>query len=152
MGDDEKMNQWYLTYYFRNVPAAPADFFIGLKTHGIGRSLAEHQPEVDYLVDAHTGKVLLYWSSVPTALVRCEGIDEDGVSRKFFGDLNAQGAFELSDTLNRVRTIDFSLQDIETAAPRTTPISNDGNNFTGLQGLCRPISMPPAYRIFCVRF
>lgn len=90
---DEEKKRWHLAYYFRNVPAAPAGFFDGLKSHSGHRSLAARNPELDYLVDAHDGSILLYWSSTPTSIpVACRGADERGVNRQFYGQLGPTGA------------------------------------------------------------
>jgi bacillolysin len=132
---DEDEKRWHLAYHFRNVPAAPAGFFEGLKSHGGRRSLAERKPELDYLVDAHDGTVLLYWSSSPTSVpVACRGRDEEGQPRKFYGQMAPGGRFELSDPLRRIRTFDFSGGDIDSAAEPTEVISNEKAEFSGLEG------------------
>jgi len=129
---DDANKSWHLAYYARNISVAPANFFDGLKSHSVGRSLAERQPQLDYLVDAHTGKVLLFWSSNPTAIAKCEGLDEDGVKRIIYANVNSEGGFELSDSLRRIRTIDFGGEDIETATPPEAPIKSTGRDFAGL--------------------
>ena len=130
--DDEK-NHWHLAYYYRNVPAAPEDFIKGTKSHGIGRSLAQSHPELDYLVDAHDGTILLYWSSTPTAIAvptSCCGIDEDGVAQKFYGQKNGSD-FEMNDPWRKIRTYDFGGNDVDHATPPQNPVSATSKNFTG---------------------
>ncbi len=125
---DEDKGIWHLAYYFRNIPAAPPEYFSGLKSHGGHRSLAQSRPQLDYLVDAHDGSILLYWSSTPT-LVACQGLDEDGVNRKFYGELTAAGEFALIDTLQRIKTIDFGGGDIDNATPPTDPVAKNAHRF-----------------------
>jgi hypothetical protein len=48
----EEKDQWHLTYFFEEVPAAPRDFAQGLKSQGVGRSPGQCHLELDYLVDA----------------------------------------------------------------------------------------------------
>ncbi|HEX4953027.1 MAG TPA: M4 family metallopeptidase [Thermoanaerobaculia bacterium] len=115
---DDDNNQWHLAYSFRNVPAAPGGFMESSKSHGASRSLAQRHPLLNYLVDAHDGRILLYWSAAPTATgvdipVACNGTDEDGISRDFFGRLVAGGSFEMHDPMRNIRTHDFNFKDIE---------------------------------------
>ena len=106
---DEEKGHWHLAYYYVNVPAAPPAFFAGLRSHGTHVSLAKNHPELDYLVDAHDGSILLYWSSSPT-LTRCKGLDEDGILRKFYGEQTGKGTYALCDTMQRIKTIDLGGQ------------------------------------------
>jgi Zn-dependent metalloprotease len=136
---DEDHERWHLAWHIRNAPVAPADYLKGLHSHGVGRSLAQQRPELDYLVDAHGGTVILYWSSVPTAiapvaLVRCQGVDEEEQRRVFFGSPGPSNDFMLSDPLRRIRTFDFAGQDIEDAVPPAQPISSPTTNFADRRG------------------
>lgn len=108
---DESKDRWHLVWYVRNVPAAPKTYFEGLKSHGHGRSLSFRKPQLDYLVDAHDGTVLHYWSASPT-LVRCEGPDEDGIQRTVYGTRTANG-IALHDPLRRILTVDFGRRSID---------------------------------------
>lgn len=125
--DDEK-GRWHLVWYVRNVPAAPPDFVSGLKSHGHGSSLAFRAPQLDYLVDAHDGAVVRYWSSNPT-LVRCTGRDESGVVRTFYGSAR-QGKVALSDPLRRIVTIDLGFKSIEASPLPTDPFSLPSSDFS----------------------
>jgi bacillolysin/neutral peptidase B len=129
---DEDNNVWHLAYYFQGVPAAPEEFFAGMKSHGSHKSLASSRPELDYLVDAHDGSILLYWSSVPT-LVRCEGYDEEGQLRKFYGDRTAQGTYALVDTMQRIKTIDLGGTSIDTPDLPTIPLACDATTFVNCE-------------------
>jgi bacillolysin len=125
---DEDKNIWHLAYYFQNVPAAPEDFFTGMKSHAGHKALAATRPQLDYLVDAHDGSILLYWSSVPT-LVRCDGVDEEGLLRNFYGDQTSQGTFALLDTMQRIKTIDAGGLSIDSPNLPTDPLVKDVSRF-----------------------
>ena len=80
---DDDRDEWHLAFFFREVPAAPAEFLraAGERTghgHGGGPSPYERFPLFNYLVDAHDGKVLQYYSATPM-LKKCRGLDEMGV-------------------------------------------------------------------------
>jgi bacillolysin len=130
---DEAKNTWHLAYYFQKVRAAPPSYFDGLKSHGGHGSIAQSHPSLDYLVDAHDGTVLLYWSSTPT-VSRCDGIDEEGVSRIFFGELLPNNKFALLDTFSRVRTIDLGGSSIDTISLPTEAIAGDTASFNNCAG------------------
>lgn len=129
---DEDKHNWHLAYYFLNVPAAPPAFFQGMRSHGGYKSIAASSPELNYLVDAHDGATLMYWSSSPT-LVRCEGQDEDGNVRKFFGEQGPQGTFVLLDTLRRIRTVDLRGQSIHTSDLPVDAVSNAATVFVNCE-------------------
>jgi bacillolysin len=134
---DEEKDEWHLAYFFKDVPAAPPGFVEGTKSHGVGRSRSQVHPELHYLVDAHDGKILLYWSSAPTAdiPVECEGKDEEGTLQKFFGrEINGGAAFELTDPMRNIKTFDFAGKDIDTAAPPANPIHGASRVFTNMEG------------------
>jgi bacillolysin len=130
---DEEKNIWHLAYYFQKVHAAPPSYFDGLKSHGGHRSIAQSHPSLDYLVDAHDGTVLLYWSATPT-VTRCDGIDEEGVSRTFFGEQLPNNKFALLDTFSRVRTIDLGGSSIDAANPPFDAIAGSATSFTNCEG------------------
>jgi len=129
---DEETRRWRLVWYIRNVPAAPPDYLDGLKSHGHGRSAAMRNPRLDYLVDAHDGKVVIYWSASPTMLVECHGIDEDGVARTMYGHaLDGGAGVALKDSLRRIQTLDFGHRDIDTAPPPVDPVTSASPQFAG---------------------
>lgn len=136
---DDQTDKWHLVYVFQNVPAAPEGFTAGLKNHGIGRSPSQRLPELDYLIDTHDGKVILYWSSAPTANggipASSEGDDEFGTRQKFFGHaVNDGGPFELYDPMRGIKTYDFGGQDIDKGQMPANPISVNGprSEFLGM--------------------
>jgi Zn-dependent metalloprotease len=130
---DEEKKHWHLAYHYVTVPAAPPEFFAGLRSHGSSdMSIAKSHPELDYLVDAHDGSILLYWSSSPT-LVRCKGLDEDGVLRSFFGDQIGQGAYALLDKMQRIKTIDLAGQSIDIEKLPTDPIAKADTTFVNCE-------------------
>ena len=107
---------WHLVYWYRNVPAAPPALTEGARSHGPSDALPSLEPlAVDYLVDAHSGEVVFFYSATPTIdlPVACSGIDEDGAAVAFFGRSTAAG-FELRDPLRDVITYDLKLGDLAT--------------------------------------
>jgi bacillolysin len=135
---DDTKDQWHLAYFFQDVPAAPADFTKGQKSHGIGRPLG--QPELDYLVDAHEGTILMYWSSQPTVgevPVTCKGDDEYDKPQDFFGrEAKLGGPYELYDPMRGIRTYDFGGQNVDPDSLPASPVSVNGPqpNFVGMPG------------------
>ncbi|HEX8083377.1 MAG TPA: M4 family metallopeptidase [Solirubrobacteraceae bacterium] len=130
--DGEKV--WHLVYLFKHVPVAPPGLLEESEGHGLDASPRERTPSVTYLVDAHDGSIVLYFSDVPLATstplpvpVLCKGISEDGISEEFWG-LAADAAFELHDPSRRIVTYDFELGDIESPAP-DTPFRSDTADF-----------------------
>jgi len=120
----DERDRWFLAYVFKNVPAAPAGFMEGTESHGLGQSLAQRHPELHYLVDAHDGTILLYWSSGPTFDIptECHGVDAAGTVQDFLGRVKGN-AFEMADPMRNIRTYDFGLKDIDRDAPPDDPIS-----------------------------
>jgi bacillolysin/neutral peptidase B len=135
--DDEK-EKWHLAWFFESVPAAPADFAQGLKSHGVGRSPGQWHPELDYLVDAHDGTILLYWSSAPTAAevpVSLKGKDEYSEQQEFYGrDLKEGGPYELYDPMRRIKTFDFGGRHIGSQELPTSPISSPQSELSDMPG------------------
>jgi bacillolysin/neutral peptidase B len=135
---DDKADSWHLAYLFEDVPAVPQDFAAGMKTHGIGRPLG--RLEFDYLVDAHDGAILMYWSSSPTAAevpVSSSGDDEYDKVQKFFGrEVKQGGPFELHDPMRRIKTYDFGGQNVDPNVLPASPVSINGPQpvFAGLPG------------------
>lgn len=127
----EETDTWHLAYYFANVPAAPPDFLDEItgghyEGHGLAGRFRPEDLEIDYLVDAHNGEILFYYSSNPLLDIpsKCFGLDEDGVRQTFWGRLTPAGAFELYDPLRRIRTFDLGFQDWQSAQLPTDPIQH----------------------------
>lgn len=57
--DDD--GRWRLVWLFQRVPAAPPELLEETRGHGLGPSPREHDPLVDYLLDAHDGEVVFYY-------------------------------------------------------------------------------------------
>jgi len=130
---DDDQEAWHLAYFFRNVPAAPAAFTSDAaagKGHGLGRSPRDLRPRLHYLVDAHDGSILEYYSAAPTLTVpvRIKGIDEDGNELPFFGR-QVDGGFELFDPMRAIKTYDLKLADIDGNAFPNDPIRGQSGNF-----------------------
>ncbi|MGH3612878.1 MAG: M4 family metallopeptidase [Pseudonocardia sp.] len=122
---DEESGSWHLAWLFTELPAEPpetgededTDALLG---HGLGPRPIP--PSVNYLVDAHDGEILFFYSAVPTALptpTRCGGIDENETEQSFLGRLAASTGTtcQLSDPLRAVRTFDLQFADIDSNPP-----------------------------------
>ncbi len=136
---DEDRDIWHLAYFFREVPAAPVKFLqealAGDTHHAPDPSPRELQPLLNYLVDAHDGALLYYYSAYPMLdymdgmPVRCRGLDIDGRLQQFFGQQVANG-FELNDPLRKLKTLDMQLKNIETTVPPVQAVVNQNADFT----------------------
>ncbi|MHC1767227.1 MAG: M4 family metallopeptidase [Verrucomicrobiia bacterium] len=130
---------WHLAYFCQKVrvspPGGPGEEGlreIARKGHGFGLSPRLTHPEFDYLVDAHDGSILYYYSAnplldVPTQL---HGQDENGADQPFWG-LKAINAFTLDDPVRGVRTFDLRFGDLEQDVFPNTPVSNSSADFAG---------------------
>jgi bacillolysin/neutral peptidase B len=139
---------WHLAMLFEEVPFAPADFSKdqGRKPgHGLGRSPRNDFPVFDYLVDAHDGKVLFYYSKTPT-VSKCSGIDELGAIHTFYGE-KIQNGFELHDTLRRLKTYDLGLGDLTSSFPKD-PISNPDAKFKSTSGVSAHVNAARVYDFY----
>ena len=126
-------NRWHLAYFFRSVPAAPEEFLAEAKDrrsfgHGRGSSPRERYPRLDYIVDAHDGTVLNYYSATPmaTAPTQCRGTDENGALRRFMAvKVPDAGAYELQDPIRSLKTFDLGgkFLDDDTPVP-AQPVRN----------------------------
>lgn len=124
---DEDSGSWHLAWFFTELPAEPPD--IGEDTDAEADALLGHglgprpiPPSFNYLVDAHDGEILFFYSAVPTALptpTRCKGIDENENEQTFFGQLAASTGTtcQLSDPFRVVRTFDLQFADIDRNPP-----------------------------------
>jgi bacillolysin len=117
-GEDD----WHLVWLFREIPATPKDVEIEPHGHGLGRSPRDVEPLFDYLVDAHDGALVYYYSAAPMLMEPTygSGENEDGVAVQFFGRMVGT-AFELRDPMRKVVTYDLQLGDIQ-ATPPSSPI------------------------------
>lgn len=139
-GYQDDKAQWHLVYLFKNVPAIPPEVRDEIQRkkqsgHGLALSPRDLEPDYNYLVDAHTGEIVFYYSASPTLGGRglpipalCKGTGEDGIEYRFCG-LNVAPQFELNDPLRSVKTYDLHLQDIGTTPVPATAIRNDSSNF-----------------------
>ncbi len=101
---DTKTQKWHLTYIAEDVP---------VKGGSSEKSDAPFLQMMDYVVDAHTGKVLDELTrSAHMASVDETELDGLGKSRKFRADQNGSKK-ELFDSTLNIRTFDFTFQDIE---------------------------------------
>ena len=115
---DEK-DSWHLAYFVKKVPAAPKEFLKAAferksHGHGLGMSPRQRHPLFNYLVDAHDGEVLFYYSAVPMLAipVKCRGVDELGSACDFWG-MQIAGGFEMNDPLRFIKTYDLELKNLE---------------------------------------
>jgi Zn-dependent metalloprotease len=81
---------------------------------------------LDYLVDAHDGSVVYYYSVTPTAKSqpralpgRFRGLDDEGKKAEFDGLVSGK-LFQLIDPQRRIKTLDFGRKDID-EEPITLP-------------------------------
>lgn len=125
---------WHLTYHFKDIPAAPREVVEALEAghthgHGIGPSPRDKFLRFNYLVDAHSGEVVYYFSAQPfiDVPVLCKGNDEFGARRQFFGRAKAAG-FELIDPLRNIETYDHRFNDINAQLPDAA-IENNSADF-----------------------
>jgi bacillolysin len=111
---DDKEQKWHLVWYFKSVPAAPKKHLAGLKSHGPLSAVPPLKLSLDYLIDAHDGRIVLYWSSSPTMAmpVECAGKDEEGQQRIFLGEQGPDRTFILSDPMAKIKTFDLHGADI----------------------------------------
>jgi Zn-dependent metalloprotease len=130
----EDDNRWHLAYFFRAVPAAPKEFLDEARDrrsvgHGLGSSPRERYPKLDYIVDAHDGTILNYYSATPMATMpsKCEGPDEDGAQRKFFAvKVPATQEYELEDPVRSLKTFDLGGQVLDNTTPvPATPVRHN---------------------------
>lgn len=128
---DRAKDTWHLAYVFSDIPAVPASWVSAKKhsKHGSASSPRERFPRLDYLVDAHDGRIVYYYSVSPTAAkkklpemsVKGLGIDEDGVECEILVR-EVKGGFELHDPVRKIRTFDFGGQNIDVDLPPRNPI------------------------------
>lgn len=132
---DDDTDTWHLAWHVKDVPGLPPEGRTG-QGHGIGAGFRARHASADYLVDAHTGALLYWFSTAPTVgmPVLCAGIDEDDQPVEFYGSrlLGAPGlmaSFELNDPLRRVRTLNLDFGDLEAAELPTAPVGQATGSF-----------------------
>jgi bacillolysin/neutral peptidase B len=130
---DQEKETWHLAYLCSRVPAAPAAFIAEMhdhKGHGLGSSPRQRRPLMNYLVDAHDGAILLYYSATPTITVpsECLGDGEGGNGLEFWG-LKLTDEFEMSDPRRAIKTYDMRGQDIDRDPVPHTAVRNASNNW-----------------------
>ncbi|MGZ4864559.1 MAG: M4 family metallopeptidase [Halobacteriota archaeon] len=128
---EEEHERWHLAYSFKKVPAAPKEFLDSTTSQKrFGRPPQTTNPLLNYLVDAHDGKILLFYSAAPLAGVpempiKCTGLDELNAACEFWGRKVADG-FELVDPLRMIRTYDHQLRDVNIDALPTELVKVEG--------------------------
>jgi bacillolysin len=131
---NDASGHWHLAWHLRSVPAqlpaarpGPND-----RGHGLGPSPRDDFVQVDYLVDAHDGEIVHYFSVAPTVVpavpTKCRGSEEEGGRPSFWGQVNG-AFFEMADPIRHVRTFDLQLGDIATATPPQQVIANTSPDF-----------------------
>ena len=132
---EEASGAWHLVYHFVKVPATPVAEKIDHDSHGHGFSTSPREVnlEFDYLVDAHNGAVIYYFSSnpvmAPPTPVKCFGDDELGEHQTFLGSPGTAG-FEMIDPLRSIRTFDLALGDIAGPFPSNAITSSVATPWT----------------------
>ncbi|MEM7529840.1 MAG: M4 family metallopeptidase [Pseudomonadota bacterium] len=131
---DEESADWHLAYHFLSVPVAPPEILASLGEghgdfHGLGAPPRDSDLRYDYLVDAHAGTIVYYYSAQPRLdpPVFCSGTDEFGTRREFYGRMS-HGGIEMVDPLRNIETFDHGLNDITASAP-TTAIGHAAPDF-----------------------
>ena len=156
---EDDAEKWHLAWLISDVPAAPPEVAdvaypaAAPEAEAAGGAAGEDaggeryatrlghlpgpsprdRPRVNYLVDAHHGEVLFYYSAAPVfngiapppIPVQLKGLDELGDQVAFWGNRDQQ-AFLMADPLRRTQTFDLEYADLATgpALPQT-PISRD---------------------------
>lgn len=132
--DDD--GEWHLVYEVLHVQALPPEFREATRRqagHMLASSPAFDFMKLTYLVDAHSGEVVVYYSETawiddPT---KCKGIDELAASQDFYGFLTATGAFELRDPVRNIRTFDNKFGNIKQSnfATPAGPVAHTSYDF-----------------------
>jgi bacillolysin len=117
-------------------------------TCGVSHSLRVHHPLFDYLVDAHSGALVYFYSVTPTAddPVRCTGVDENGKPVEFFGRQEGN-AFVMWDPWRHIKTYDWGYTDIMTDGPNA-PISGDSAAFANSAAVSAHVNATAVYDFY----
>jgi len=127
----DKDEQWRLVWVLSNVAAAPDEVVKEAHGHGLkGPSPRLHDPRMDYLVDAHDGEVVFYYSAMPMLNVGLptygKGHGEDDQQVQLLGQM-VGNEFELTDPMHQVVTYDLDYGDFE-QANLTEPVRFSGTD------------------------
>jgi bacillolysin len=133
---NRRQDKWHLAYVVSDVPARPKPNRNGKRKahphrHGKSGSPRERFPHLDYLIDAHTGKVCYSYSITPNLSdlpVEASGRGELGPTQKFFTRRTAKGV-ELNDPFRNIRTFDMKMADVDNGARPARPIIHSGVKF-----------------------
>jgi Zn-dependent metalloprotease len=138
---DESQARWHLAYFFEKVVAAPpglpGDEPHHARGHGHGHghvpSPRSLHPEMNYLVDAHDGTILFFYSAHPMldVPVQCSGVDVEGTLHTFFGRQNG-GGFEMRDPLRNMTTLDLGLEELVATPLPSHPVAHSDDDFESL--------------------
>lgn len=137
---NEEDETWHLVHHFSSIAIEPpadsdggaSDEFTDVPHFCVGHSPRAEQALYDYLVDAHSGEIVFYYSSSPHIDIPApmQGEDATGTVQNFFG-LHGGGQFLLNDPLRKLKTFDLAHQDLD-AVPTpnvpSMPISNATND------------------------
>jgi bacillolysin len=117
----QETDEWHLAYLLTEVPAAPKELVERARGHGLDPSPRELEPLVNYLVDAHTGEVLFFYSAVPMLDIPTlsKGLGEDGEVE--FWTTQDEDEYEMRDPLRSLVTYDLNLKDLDSSFP-TEPV------------------------------
>lgn len=131
--DDDK-DIWHLAYFVRGVEGAPTEFMESVhesRLHGLAASPRSDHPTLDYLVDAHSGAVLFYYSATPLLGIpsKCKGLDEEKRGQEFLGCKAASG-FQMADPMRSLKTYDLEFKDLDSAEFPKDVISSVGNDWS----------------------
>jgi bacillolysin len=127
---------WHLIYQFEHVVVAPKEMQESAATsrgHGLDKSPRALLGDMTYLVDAHSGEVVLYYTSTPwfTDLpTECEGVDELNTLKTFDGFVDSNNVFEMRDPIRKLRTFDLGFSDINSPNVPGTLVTNNASKFT----------------------
>lgn len=129
---DEGADRWHLVYYFRKIDVVPPEL-TDSSHRGHGHLAGSPRVELasyDYLVDAHDGEIVYWFSSAPQldVPVACRGVDEEGRTRDFFG-LTAANEILLSDPMRGIDTYDLNFADITTSNLPAKQVVSATTNF-----------------------
>lgn len=151
---NDNRSGWHLAYLFRNVGAAPTELLpppddagrAKRGAHGLGRSPRDIHPRVNYLIDAHDGEVLLYYSANPM-VVLCRGLDDVGTNQRFYGSQNG-AMYEMYDSLRSVRTYDLDGRDLSGKFPKCPIRSKESDPWTAPAAVSAHVNATRVQRFF----
>lgn len=153
----EQLERWHLAYFFRKVPAASKEYIESATSckshgHGLGSSPRSMNPLLDFLVDAHDGKILLYYSATPLLAmpdipVKCKGSDVFNTDQEFWGRKTPSG-FEMVDPLRFISTYDLQFKDMDTAKPPVEPVKKAVSTFDNKAAVSAHVNASRVYDFY----